>query len=240
MKAGPKQVSCYICGRDFGTTSYHIHYKQCQKKFTDEQKLVDKSERKKIPDAPPGLDDILEKKKLTAKQYEEYNTAALDIWNSKSLSKCDGCGRTFKPESLKIHIKSCKGAKASDKGGSTASGSHLGDAMGGGMGGGMNGSTGGSAKRKSSKSPNRGPKTLQCFICGKGFMQRSIRIHVTQCKDKYKKESINLGVKRKLPIEPEELEELIAMDTMSMELLDEYNKKAAASYNDGGLMKCPN
>lgn len=29
----PKSVTCYICGRDFGTTSIEIHIKSCIKKW---------------------------------------------------------------------------------------------------------------------------------------------------------------------------------------------------------------
>jgi uncharacterized OB-fold protein len=202
------------------------------KKFEDEQKNLDKAERKKIPAAPEGLEDILAKKKLTAKQMEDYNQAALDIYNSKSLSKCSGCGRTFKPESLKVHAKSCKGAKSSGAG---SSANHLGSGLGGGMGGGM-----GSSGRGGSKSPARGPKSLICYICGKGFMKSSITIHLPQCKDKFKKESENLGVKRKLPKAPAELEDLLEMDKISASALEDYNNKATKTYNDVGLMKCPN
>jgi len=220
-----------VCGREFGTTSYGIHLTQCQKKFEDEQAQKDKSERKKLPDPPPGLDDILSKKKLTDKELEEYNALAADIYNQKSLSKCDGCGRTFKPESLIVHQRSCKSSKAGKDSGSSG--------MGGGLGGSLApGGTGG--KKKPSKSPSRGPKSLTCYICGKGFMKGSISIHLTQCADKFKKESKNLGVKRKLPEEPEELEKILAMDSIPEDLLTEYNEKAAKAYNEVGLMKCPN
>lgn len=46
-------------------------------------------------------------------------------------------------------------------------------------------------------------------------MKGSIKIHLPQCKDKFKKESINLGVKRKVPKAPAELEELLAKDKLT-------------------------
>jgi hypothetical protein len=87
---GPKTIACYVCGREFGSTSYGIHYTQCVKKFNDEQENLDKSERKVLPDPPAGLEDMLSKKKFTSKELEAYNMEALDIYNKKSLSKCDG------------------------------------------------------------------------------------------------------------------------------------------------------
>ena len=237
MKKGPKSITCYICGRDFGTTSYGIHYTQCKKKFKDEQSLKDKADRKKLPEGPEGLEEILAKSKLTSKQLEAYNLEAAEIYNSKSLSKCAGCGRTFKAESLIVHERSCKGIKSLDKASSSTSGSTLGSNLGG---GGMGGGMGSSAGRGGSKSPNRGPKSLICYICGKGFMKGSIKIHIPQCKDKFKKESINLGVKRKLPKAPAELEDLLSMDKITHDQIEAYNTVATKSYNDSGLMKCPN
>ena len=228
MKKGPKTVTWFICGRDFGTSSYGIHYTQWQKKFEDEQAQKDKSERKKIPDPPAGIDDILNKKKMTDKELEEYNSIAFDIYNKQSLEKWDGWGRTFKPESLVVHQKSCKGAKDSKP--SLGKEGSMGNSL----------APGASKKKTSSKSPSRGPKSLTWYIWGKGFMKGSISIHLTQCVDKFKKESENLGVKRKIPTEPEELEKLLEMDEIDEDLLAQYNEKASRAYNDAGLMKCPN
>ena len=230
-KAGPKTIACYVCGREFGTTSYSIHLSQCKKKYKDEQSLLAKSEQKKLPPEPEGLQELLAKKKPTAKELEAYNAIAFDVYNRVSLSECSGCGRTFKPESLKIHLKSCKGAKSQTSASSSYGGSTLGSELGG---GGMKGG------RKPSKSPSRGPKALICYICGKGFMKGSMAIHLSQCKEKFKKESKNLGIKRKLPEEPDELQDLLAMDSIPAKMLEEYNNKASRSFNDAGLMKCPN
>jgi len=133
-------------------------------------------------------------------------------------------------------MRSCKGIKESSAT-SASSGpaeSSLGSELGSGLGG------GGGIGRKPSKSPSRGPKSLTCYICGKGFMKGSISIHLTQCADKFKKESKNLGIKRKVPEEPEELQKLIEMETIDEDLLAQYNDKAFKAYNDIGLMKCPN
>ena len=34
------------------------------------------------------------------------------MYNKESLAKCYGCGRTFLPERLEIHLRSCKEAKS--------------------------------------------------------------------------------------------------------------------------------
>ena len=33
----PKSVTCYICGRDFGTASIEIHLKSCKQKWEIEE-----------------------------------------------------------------------------------------------------------------------------------------------------------------------------------------------------------
>ena len=41
----------------------------------------------------------------------EYNDMVFKIWNEAVLEACPNCDRTFKPEGLARHIKSCKPAK---------------------------------------------------------------------------------------------------------------------------------
>ena len=38
-------------------------------------------------------------------------------YNQKALVPCDRCGRTFLPDSLKWHLKGCKGEQPLKKGG---------------------------------------------------------------------------------------------------------------------------
>ncbi len=38
---------------------------------------------------------------------ESYNKEAQNQYNNKSLEACPGCSRTFLPDSLKIHMRSC-------------------------------------------------------------------------------------------------------------------------------------
>jgi hypothetical protein len=40
---------------------------------------------------------------------EEYNADAFKNYNEKALEPCPNCGRTFLPDRLVVHLKSCKG-----------------------------------------------------------------------------------------------------------------------------------
>ena len=50
----------------------------------------------------------------------QYNEDAYDNFNTKALESCHNCGRTFLPDSLKIHLRSCdkKYAKLREQGAS--------------------------------------------------------------------------------------------------------------------------
>jgi uncharacterized C2H2 Zn-finger protein len=41
---------------------------------------------------------------------ESYNEAAYRSYNDKALMPCPNCARTFLPDSLKVHIRSCNKA----------------------------------------------------------------------------------------------------------------------------------
>ena len=70
------------------------------------------------------------------------------------------------------------------------------------------------------------PKSLTCFICGRGFMKSSIEIHLSQCADKFKAEGKNYGLKRKVPARPESLDNILASGSLPQRLLDAYNEEA--------------
>ena len=48
---------------------------------------------------------------------EAYNELAFANYNEKALVPCEKCGRTFLPDSLKRHLKGCKGEQPLKKGG---------------------------------------------------------------------------------------------------------------------------
>ena len=101
-------VTCYICGRDFGTRSIGIHLPNCEKKWDLEQKKLPKSQRRPVPTAPRNFDKILSGEIKAPKELQEYNDQAFQDFNTKSLEECPNCSRTFLPRPLEIHMRSCK------------------------------------------------------------------------------------------------------------------------------------
>ena len=85
-------VSCYICGRDFGTKSISIHIPNCIKKWEAQQKKLPKSERRPPPAAPRDLDKVISGE-LKGDELDKYNSAALEDWNKAALQPCEFCQR---------------------------------------------------------------------------------------------------------------------------------------------------
>ena len=85
-------VSCYLCGRDFGTRSIAIHVPNCAKKWEDEQKKLPKSERRSPPQAPDNLDRVMAGQ-LEGEELKEFNMAAVKQWNEAVLVSCGHCKR---------------------------------------------------------------------------------------------------------------------------------------------------
>lgn len=100
----PKSVVCYICGREFGTKSIGIHEPQCMKKWHIENNNLPKGQRRRPPQKPQGLPSLSGGK--NSNSIEQWNEAA---WQSaqSQLIPCKNCGRTFAPDRLPVHQKSC-------------------------------------------------------------------------------------------------------------------------------------
>jgi hypothetical protein len=109
MKTRPKLLMCPLCGREFGTLSLNIHMKTCKMKFEIEQNVLPKNKRR-------SADDILEKFNAgnegldNSGKYniEAMNENAYDIFTKDSLVPCETCSRTFLPDRLIVHQRSCK------------------------------------------------------------------------------------------------------------------------------------
>ena len=85
-------VSCYICGRDFGTKSISIHIPNCIKKWENEQKKLPKSQRRPPPSAPVNLDKVISGE-LKGEDLYKFNGEVLQEWNDSALVPCDNCAR---------------------------------------------------------------------------------------------------------------------------------------------------
>lgn len=109
---GPKTRICYICGRQYGLSSYEIHLKQCKDLWIAREALKPPKERKELPRDPTldltCLPSIEGTKQLT---LEESNALAEKTFNDVSLLPCPYCGRTFLAEKLPIHNRSCTAEK---------------------------------------------------------------------------------------------------------------------------------
>lgn len=57
----PKSLTCYICGRGYGTTSLKIHLKACERKWEIEEAKKPRAERRPCPNPPQGLMNLLDK-----------------------------------------------------------------------------------------------------------------------------------------------------------------------------------
>lgn len=98
-----KTVVCYVCGREFGSQSVSIHEPQCLKKWRLENENLPKHQQRNTPIKPELLPSIDSR----ATDTERFNEAA---WKSaqSQLLPCENCGRTFAPDRLPIHQRSCK------------------------------------------------------------------------------------------------------------------------------------
>jgi hypothetical protein len=104
---------CFICGREFGTASLEIHLKQCQKKWELQESQKPLKERRPCPTKPQEFDQAIKVGGSSA--MDSYNNQAFEAYNTKALLKCEGCGRTFLPESLIKHQHGCKPFKTGEK-----------------------------------------------------------------------------------------------------------------------------
>ncbi|BFZ04596.1 hypothetical protein BsWGS_07635 [Bradybaena similaris] len=107
----PPAVICYICGREYGTASISIHQKQCLELL-----------RKENSGLPPHLQRSEPMKpQLTIESFQAirgtksgcYDLSAINGAAFAALQvqyvPCEVCGRTFLPESLQVHARSCRG-----------------------------------------------------------------------------------------------------------------------------------
>ncbi|XP_078485871.1 zinc finger protein (C2H2)-149 [Ciona intestinalis] len=102
----PPFVICYICGRKYGSQSIIIHEPQCLEKWRAENKRLSKRLRRPEPKKP-------EIRPITANgnyNFEEANNAAWEA-SQQQLVPCQLCGRTFLPDRLLVHERSCKGKR---------------------------------------------------------------------------------------------------------------------------------
>ena len=117
ISKGPKTRMCYICGRQYGLSSYEIHLKQCKDLWVARESQKPTSERKPLPPEPKinidsdnelnggNIPSKVVSSKKSVNAIDALNIAASETFNKVSLSQCEYCGRSFLQEKLAIHNK---------------------------------------------------------------------------------------------------------------------------------------
>lgn len=101
----PRTVVCYICGREYGTRSIGIHESQCLAKWNIENEKLPPNQRRKPLVKPQVLPSI--SAKATRQDIDRWNDIASQS-AAAQLLPCENCGRTFNPDRLEIHQRSCR------------------------------------------------------------------------------------------------------------------------------------
>ncbi|XP_050513946.1 zinc finger protein 474-like isoform X3 [Diabrotica virgifera virgifera] len=154
--SGKRTLTCYICGREYGTSSLKLHEPKCLEKWERENSSLPQHLRRKLPVRPSG-----------AVSSEEWNELAWEA-SQANLVPCPNCGRTFYPDRLVVHQRSCKQLPQSEFRNSNQS---LTNVV-------LPPNTVIPSNRPSS---GQGPPTAECSICGKKFGIHSLKVHEKKC-----------------------------------------------------------
>eukprot|EP00347_Sterkiella_histriomuscorum_P015170 403358053 len=103
----PRTLICYICGREYGTASLQIHLKTCRKKWETEESFKPAHQRRPVPEPPRNFDMMISGARNGDYNFEDYNEEAFKDFNEKALVPCHNCKRTFLPDRLIVHLRSC-------------------------------------------------------------------------------------------------------------------------------------
>ncbi|ETE63910.1 Zinc finger protein, partial [Ophiophagus hannah] len=210
---------CYICGKEFGSQSLPIHEPKCLEKWHIENDKLPKHLRRAPPVKPQALPG-------KSSSIAAANEAAAQSFQAQ-LQPCQNCGRTFLPDRLLVHQKSCKlksnpgssnsklltstgyGASSSDKGHHCSPCHHSPtNTVGPTAAMGQTGASKGpdvASKLQNAQSPMiRRPPTVICYICGREYGTHSIGIHEPQCLKKWHIENNQLPkhLRRAEPVKP--------------------------------------
>mmetsp|Transcript_9703 Transcript_9703/g.14773 ORF Transcript_9703/g.14773 Transcript_9703/m.14773 type:complete len:142 (-) Transcript_9703:467-892(-) len=107
MGKRPNALVCYICGRQYGTQSLQIHLRSCEKQWNLEQEKKPIEQRRPCPAPPQGFSLEIPSNLKDSRKVEEYNEFAFSNFNDSALEACQHCGRTFLPDRLVVHLRSC-------------------------------------------------------------------------------------------------------------------------------------
>lgn len=95
---GPPQLPfCHLCNRQFGTSSLPIHVKACKERWEREH-------GKKAPEPAKAMPSGA---RVGSREWAEFNAAAAETFNTDTMKPCPHCARTFLPDRLQVHLRSC-------------------------------------------------------------------------------------------------------------------------------------
>ena len=188
-------------GRQFGTSSLEIHLKACRVKY----------ERENGKPAPELPKDLPTNKPVTSREWSEFNAAAEEGWND-SLVPCPNCGRTFLPDRLEIHLRSCRGSSGARLPPSTPPPPVA------------------AGRSPSPRGPASKPTLPVCHICGRQFGTSSLEIHLKTCRVKYERENGKPA--------PELPKDIPTNKPVKSREWSEFNAAAEEGWN-GSLAPCP-
>ncbi|XP_072039115.1 zinc finger protein 474-like [Amphiura filiformis] len=206
---------CYICGREFGSKSISIHEPKCLEKWQIENNQLPRQQRRPIPIKPGSMsqsDGI--------NNIPDYNEAACQSANAQLLP-CNNCGRTFAPDRLPIHQRSCRPKTATLSEPSVKVDR-----------------TPLTPKNTQPKVPAK-PKTLICYICGREFGSKSLEIHEPQCLKKWNIQNKQLPKELRRPT-PKRPESLMGGGRSSGKFNKAEMNEAAWEAHKSNLVPCPN
>eukprot|EP00659_Diplonema_papillatum_P014590 gene14590-22316_t len=220
----PQFLVCSLCGQQFGSKSLGIHIPQCYEKKMLQWKSGDPATRGPKPKDPATTQvsapsDLYSVDDFNKEQFEQYNS---------NLSRCPNCSRTFLPDRLQVHLRSCN---------PNASGGGSKPAPGGGPVGSPESKP--HASSKSQKEQGARPNMLVCYLCGNQFGTASLTIHQAQCYVKQltwweRADPATRGPKPKDPAKHgPSTADLASCDK------DAFNNDQFADYKDN-LSACPN
>ena len=108
----PRGLICPLCGREYGTASLQIHMKTCRQKFELQQQDLPKNLRKSADKIIAAYEQNQAMMSMSVGGGGNYNLDALNdqafnTYNKEALVPCSNCGRTFLPDRLIVHQRSC-------------------------------------------------------------------------------------------------------------------------------------
>eukprot|EP00803_Ostreobium_quekettii_P009892 evm.model.scf_51.3 EVM.evm.TU.scf_51.3 scf_51:20961-32029(+) len=216
----PISYMCYLCGLPYGSKSLPLHIPRCRDLWEDREALKPRKERKPVPVAPIELDEPLPTKR---KAIAEFNRVMYEAWKDRSLECCPICKRTFRPEAFEKHRKVCTFDNP----------------------GGPLGLKKGALPPTRPLTPNRcadwmagRPRAFTCFLCGQQYGSKSLHIHIPQCQKLWEEREARKDDekdRRPLPEAPPELAEPLPTKA---HLIDEFNNKMFAYWDQITLVGC--